>query len=506
MKRLKLTAGVFSLIGACLASSAVAQDPTNEASRNEKPNVILIYADDLGAGLLGFNGQKIIKTPNIDRLAEEGMRFSNAYGAAYCAPARGRLMTGLHCATKGAFRISQPGLIVQLDEGKITQEQFDQKIKKSCQPAQEGEIFLAQIAQKAGYKTAQFGKMEFGFTTTHERLKRHGWDHYFGYMDHVRCHGFYPPYLWLNGEKYSLDGNLNPDAKKKKDDPEGTYSQLVFIEHILKYLDEHKDERFFLYHPTQLPHGPVAIPEIHSDFENDERLDETEKKYASMVKMLDDHVGLIMDRLKQNKMDQNTVVIFTSDNGHEMYYANRVKGKAGRAGRSWHGEGDVFNGNMGRASKKWYTYEGGINVPLIVRWPGKIAPGTVSDLQVAEHDIMPTLAELVGTAMPAGKSGLSYLPTLLGQREKQKRHECLLFGSKGPTIIAGDYKLVHVGAVARKKKGNRMSPGQELFNLKKDPGERVDLSLSMPEKVEQLETLFRKHGKQPRRDIPSVSK
>lgn len=490
MNKICIITGVVAL-----ATSVYAAD-TAPVVNSSKPNIILIYADDLGAGLLGFNGQKIIKTPHIDRLAAEGMRFTNAHGSAYCAPARARLITGLNCATEGAFRISQGGLVAKLDKEDITRKEFDEMLKKRSQPAREGEVFLAQIPKDAGYKTAQFGKLEFGFTTSHERLKRHGWEHYLGYMDHVRCHGFYPPYLWLNGKKLSFKDNLNPNAKKKPGDPKGTYSQLIFIEHILAFLDEHKDKPFFLYHPTQLPHGPVAIPEIHADFKDDDRLKEDEKKYASMVKMLDDHVGLIMERLKKNGMDKNTIVIFTSDNGHELYYAQKIKGKthAKKAGRAWHGEGDVFLGNMGMASRKWGVYEGGLRVPFVVRWPGKIAPGSMSDLLIAEHDIMPTLAELVGVTMPAGKSGLSFLPTLLGETARQKKHDFLLFGSCGPAVIAGDFKLVGAGGKSKKP---------ELFDLKKDPGERNNLAKSMPEKLKQLQAIWDKYGVKPRSDIPS---
>ncbi len=461
----------------------------------DRPNIILIYADDLGAGLLGCYGQKIIKTPNIDRLAKEGMQFTHSHGCMYCAPARASLITGLHDAHKGAWTITRGGHVVKRDKGEITEKQFTEISRKGIN-AKENEVFLGQVAQNAGYKTAQFGKLDWGFATNHEKLTRHGWDHYLGYMDHQRAHGFYPTYLWLNGKKLPLPGNTHHNAGKTKesgyDSPTATkarrdktgkkhYSQNVFIEHILKYIEDNKDTPFFIYHPTQLPHGPVDIPEIHADFVNDNRLTPVEKEYASMVKMLDDHVGLIMKKLKRLKLDKKTMIVFTSDNGHEIYYTtNKGRGRK----RSYHGEIDVFKASMDQAGLKWTNWQGGINVPLIVRWPGKVKAGTKRRLLTAGYDYMPTFAEVMGSKPPKGKDGVSFLPTLLGK--KQKPHDYIIVNN---AVITNEWKLV------KHKKETY------LFNLIKDPGERENIASKYPEKLKELEVIFKREKGSPRRDL-----
>ena len=232
-------------------------------------------------------------------------------------------MTGMHDGRRGGWSHTNAGLLKKMDREKITEPQYTETLnefvatKSASIPVEE--IFLAQLAQQAGYRTAQFGKLDVGFLTNHDRLTRFGWDQYLGYFSHTRAHGFYPPYLWRNGNKLKLKGNSDIDCgrmSEKGNEVVGsggeTYSQNVFIKEILSFLREQKDKPFFLYLPTQLPHGPVAIPELHPDFANkDWTL--AEKKYASMVKMLDDHVGLIMSELKILGLDEKTVVAFTSD-------------------------------------------------------------------------------------------------------------------------------------------------------------------------------------------------
>ena len=405
----------------------------------DRPNVILLCADDMGIGMLGCYGQKLVKTPNIDRLAAEGMKFNNYYGGVFCAPTRWTLLTGMHDGRMGGWKQTSAGLPIRRDTGKITQEQYEkqfEQLKKRANPIAPDEVFLAQIAQKAGYKTAQFGKLDRGFLTWDERVRRFGGDFHEGYYDHVRCHGFYPVYLWRNGERFELEGNDDPYCGKmseKGDEPVGsggkTYSQNVFIKDILAYIRAHKNESFFLYHPTQLPHGPVAIPELHSDYADDDSLSLAEKKYASMIRMLDDHVGLIMQELKKLGLDDKTVVAFTSDNGHELYYGpkktfpkTRPGGeKANLTDKKWRTSecGDVFDGAGGRAGIKRAGYQGGMQCPMIVRWPGKIKPGTETDHLSAHYDFMATMADLLNVKMPKGKDSLSYLPTLLSKPQEK---------------------------------------------------------------------------------------
>ncbi|MDF7825764.1 arylsulfatase [Pontiellaceae bacterium B12227] len=498
------------LLFACLLFGGVAQ-------AEPMPNVVLILADDLGAGMLGCYGQEIISTPHIDRLAAEGMKFNNYYGATFCAPSRWALATGMHDGRMGGWDYNRAGLPILRDSGKITEAEYQKRfeqMKKDALAIPPEEVFLGQIGQQAGYKTAQFGKLDRGFLTWHERVKRYGWDYYDGFYDHQRCHGFYPPYLWRNGERYDLPGNTDPACGKYLEQgnlPAGsggkTHSQIVMIEAVLKYIREHKDEPFFLYHPTQLPHGELGLPSIHPDFEKDDRLTYEEKKYASMIKMLDDHVGLIMNELKEQGIDHNTMVLFTSDNGHCAYYSNVYNGfkkqqlPDGTAfdleNHKWRSNGDVFNGGAGLAGAKRSGFQGGILCPMFVRWPGKIQPGTETDLLSTHYDFLATLADVGNVPVPKGKDSISYLPTLLGQPQKQT-HDYVIFQNKrtymgSSAVITRDgFKLLEIG-----KKRDRY----QLYNILQDQMETEELSGKYPEKVEELKRVLKREVVSERPDL-----
>ena len=432
-------------------------------SEGELPNVILIYADDLGRGLLSGEGQKIIKTPNIDRLADEGIRFENAYGCMFCAPSRASLLTGYHDCHGDKWKISGGGAYKKISAGVMTPEEVETKLNEQQGQIPENEIFLAEVFKKAGYTTGEIGKLEWGFSATDKQMKRHGWDYYYGYLDHVRCHGFYPPFLFENGKLVKIEGNTRADCGKsieKETDKtykerwnmegKAVYSQNIFLEKILGFIRENKDRPFFLYHPTQLPHGPVSIPKVYDEFVNDSRLTQIEKEYASMVKMLDEHVGVIMNELKVLGIDKKTMVIFSSDNGHEIYYTQEGRilkpvrnMKTGEffdnVDTKYYSElgGDVFDGNDGMAGVKRSNWEGGVRVPLIVRWPGKIKEGISSNALVTNYDLLSTMADLVNYKLPIKKDGISYLPELTGQDYKQ--HEYVVYSSfMGPALVTND--------------------------------------------------------------------
>ena len=504
------------LLAGCQWHKATQGSPSH---KDDLPNIILINADDLGIGMLGCYGQKIVKTPHIDQLAAEGMRFTNYYGGVLCAPARWSLLTGLHDGRLGGWKKTQAGLSIKRDKGEIAKEEYQKrmaKLKENANPIQPQEIFLAQVAQRAGYKTAQFGKLDRGFLTWTERVERFGWDFHEGYYDHQRAHGFYPPYLWRNGERFELEGNTDPACGKmseKGNEPVGsggkTYSQNVFINDIIKYIRKHKDQPFFLYHSTQLPHGPVAIPELHPDFIDDPRMTLAEKKYASMVRMLDDHVGLIMDELKKLGLDKKTVVFFTSDNGHELYYGPKSSyfqqrlpngEKANLTDKKWRTSecDDIFDGNAGRAGLKRSGYQGGMQAPLIVRWPGHIQPGTRTNLLSAHYDFMATMAELIDGQIPPGKDSISYLPTLLGKPQLQKHDYVIVnngFRIMGRTaLIAKEgWKLVEI---------NRKKDVFQLYNIAEDNEERHNLQEQHPEIANQLKKILLHEINSPRPDIP----
>lgn len=488
------------------------------AMAEERPNVVLIFADDLGIGMLGCYGQEIIETPHIDRLAAEGMKFNNYYGSVFCAPARWTLLTGLHDGRQGGWSHNKAGLPMKRDSGEISEAEYQiamAKVKESAMPISEKEVFLGQVAQQAGYKTAQFGKLDRGFLTWAERVERFGWDHHVGYYDHQRAHGFYPPYLWRDGEKFSLPGNTDPHCGKlteQAEEPVGTggetYSQRVFIEGILEFIRENKDDPFFIYHSTQLPHGPIAIPEIHPDFVDDERLTFQEKKYASMVKMLDDHVGLILAELEVQGIDENTIVLFTSDNGHELYYGPKpeyrkqvdVTGqKTNLTDKKWRTSegGDVFDGAAARAGLKRSGYQGGVQCPMIVRWPGKIAPSTETSHLSAHYDFMATLADLTGVDEPTGKDSVSYLPTLLSTTQ-EKTHDYIVIRNQyrhmgSSCLITRDgWKIVEI---------DREKDHYQLYHLESDNEERNELSSSEPERTSQLKALLQLEIDSPRPDL-----
>ena len=482
-----------------------------------KPNIVLIYADDLGIGMLGSQGQKVIKTPHIDKLAAEGMSFTNYYGGTLCAPARWSLLTGMHFGRKGAWRHNSPGWIIRSDIAKMSDEEqlkgLNAYVKKSSVPIPDNEVFLAEVAQKAGYKTAQFGKLDVGFLTNHERVKRFGWDHYHGYFSHSRAHGFYPPYLWKDGEKVRYEGNDDIRCGKmseKGNEPVGSggkvYSEHLFIKGALDFITESKNKPFFLYYATQLPHGPVAIPELHASVKDNEKLSLAEKKYASMVIMLDDHVGLIMKKLKEHGLDENTIVFFTSDNGHELYYGPKKSFP-----KSMHGEptndtdkkwrtsegGDVFDGAGGRAGIKRAAYQGGKQSPMIVRWPQKIKAGSKTDLMSSHYDFMATLAGLTNQEIPKGKDSISYLPTLFGKEQKE-RHDYIVFDNgfsrmgKTALITQKGWKVIEIERAQNKF---------QLYNIREDNEERHELSAKHPEKLAELIKVLLKELKSPRPDL-----
>ncbi|WDE98170.1 sulfatase-like hydrolase/transferase [Lentisphaera profundi] len=491
---------------------------------DESPNVILIYADDLGMGLLGHKGQEIITTPHIDKLAAEGMSFNNYYGNTYCAPARWSLLTGMHDGRMKSGSHTKGGYVVKLDKSKPSEEQWKKTFDAFTQKREQvlatpkHEVFLAQVAQKAGYKTAQFGKLDEGFLTWHKQLQRRGWDHYVGYYDHVRAHGFYPTYLWKNGEKMYLEGNTSYTAGKASESgtrPVGSgglrYSQDVFLKEMLSFIRENKNKKFFLYHPTQLPHGPVAVNELHPDYEGRDDLTLSEKKYATMVKMLDDHVGVIMDELKALNLDDKTLVIFTSDNGHETYYMNRNRqlpksnsrklqkadgSKANFTDDKWRTSngGDTFNGAAGMAGLKWSVFQGGIHCPMIARWPGQIEPSSKSEKLATHYDFMATLADLLHVERPSGKGSVSYLSTLLGRGEVE-HHEWIFirYGKAfaSATLITEDgWKLIAL------KNGEF-----HLYKLTEDPLEENEISEKYPEILESLKKVYKQQNNSKRPDL-----
>ncbi len=471
-----------------------------------KPNIIYIYADDLGRGMLSCYGQKHFKTPNMDRLAHEGMRFSRAYGCALCAPARASLMTGYHDCHAGRWSYTRAGIYEELSTGGRSYEEIRELINNTSFCERKDEVFLAELVRQAGLVTGQIGKLEWGFADTPERIMRHGWDYHYGYYDHQRCHGFYPPFLWEDGQRVDVPGNEHTDCGKTylREKPENrqfhenrggksVYSQDLFNRKIEQFIRSHKDEPFFLYHPSQLPHGPTAVPEVHPGVRDVAELSLWEKEYASMILRLDDTVGMIYALLEELGLLDQTMIIFSADNGHESgYYVEEGRctdGDVSVDGRKIDNidlnytsalVGDVFDGNNGMSGRKRASLEGGVKIPYIVRYPALCAPGSVSHHLMANYDTMATFAALLDVPMPDWKDSLSFLPALGGGEQPQ--HDYVVFaGEIGPALVTPDGWKVRYIIPARRF---------QLFYLPEDYEEEHDLVTERPDKLKELASLL----------------
>jgi len=437
------------------------------AGKRSKPNIILIMADDLGYAGLGCYGQKLIQTPNIDKMAEEGMRFTDFYAAnTVCVPSRCGLITGLH-----------PGHAAIRDNFKPPLENFAGYMEdwpKELWPP--NVTTLGQVLKKAGYKTAQFGKLEAGIPMPEGKMMEHGWDYWFGFRATGAAFQYYPIELWKNDEKITFEANKAEDVRRPGIvGDKGVYSEDLFVEEILKFIRENQDGPFFIYFPTQVPHGrsprdgdQIQVPDIGPYA--DRPWTHLEKLYAAMITRFDDHVGRIIQQLKKLGIDENTIILLTSDNGDENSYYEYTK---------------RFEATGPLRGKKRFLYEGGIRVPMIARWPGKIKPYQTSDLPWAGWDIMATLADLAGVSPPEHTDGISVVPTLLGQPEIQKKREYLYWEhhmGKQQAVRMGKWKGVRFGGTKEPI---------ELYDLSVDIGETNNVAEDHPEIVERMNAIMK---------------
>jgi arylsulfatase A len=410
-----------------------------------KPNIIFILADDLGYGDLGCYGQQQIRTPRIDQMAKEGVRFTDCYaGAPVCAPSRCTLMTGQHtghCWVRG-------------NTSRATNERV---------PLRPEDTTVAQLLKDAGYATGVVGKWGLGEPGTTGTPNRKGFDYWFGYLNQARAHEYYTDYLWRNEEKVNL--------------PPGTYSHDLFTEEALDFIRREKDKPFFLYVAYTIPHAEIEVPSEYPY--SDEPWSENDRKFAAMITRMDGDVGRMMGLLKRLGIDDNTIVFFTSDNG--------AHSEGGHDARTFESSGPLHG-------IKRDMYEGGIRVPTIVRWPDKIAPGRTSSQPWAFWDFLPTAAEIAGAKPPNGIDGISMLPAILGRKQKHD-HEYLYWefheGGFKQALRFGNWKAV------RDKQGQPI----ELYDLKTDLGEQHDLSAQHPDLVKKAEELM-KSAHVPSKDWP----
>ena len=460
-----------------LALGANAQKPI--------PNIIYIYADDLGYGELGSYGQTKIKTPNLDKLAAEGMRFTQHYSSApVCAPSRCMLMTGKHGGhsyIRGNYELG--GFTDSTEGGQM--------------PLHEGAYTVARMLKERGYATALVGKWGMGVTGTTGSPLLHGFDYYYGYLDQKQAHNHYPTHLWendqwdsLNNKPFMVHGSIDPKTASDADFNKfigNDYGSGKMTEKALGFLNREKDNPFFLYLPYTIPHLALQAPEKYvaqyaglfddQPYYGDKGYSPSKyprATYAAMISFLDEQVGIIMKKIKDLGLDNNTIIMFSSDNGATFSAGVDTK---------------FFNSVSGLRGLKMDVYEGGIRVPFIARWPGKIRPGSVTNIPSVQYDLFPTLAELTGKEV-GGLDGVSLLPTLLGNNVKQKEHEFIYFEypENGGQVAVRMGKWKGVRHNVRK---NPDSPW-ELFNIDSDSNETTDVSAQYPEIIQAIKGIAKR--------------
>ncbi len=444
--------------------------PANNVQEVSKPNIVYILADDLGYGDLSCYGQTHFNTQNLDKMAGEGMLFTQHYaGTTVCAPSRSALMTGQHTGH--------------------TPIRGNKEWKPEGQwPIPDQAYTVAELLKEAGYTTGAFGKWGLGFVGTEGDPNEQGFDEFYGYNCQRMAHNYYPGHLWHNQQKITLEGNSG--------DGFATYAPKMIHEQALKFIEDNKDKPFFLYYPNVIPHAELLLPEENLAEFRGQFLPEKEFKgaepgdknfriggygtqpeghaaFAAMVTLLDKQVGEVLAKLKELGLDENTIVIFSSDNGPHL------EGGA---------DPDYFDSNGPLQGYKRDLYEGGIREPMIAWWPKQIEAGTQTDHISAFWDVMPTVAEIAGVTAPDNIDGISFLPTLLGQKD-QKQHDYLYweFHEKGgrKALRKGDWKLVSYNV------NNPEKTTVELYDLSADLGEENNLADEHPELVKELQQLMK---------------
>ena len=455
-----------------------------------KPNIIYIYADDLGYGELGSYGQTKIKTPQLDRMAKEGMRFTQHYsGAPVCAPSRSILMTGKHSGhsyIRGNYELG--GFADSLEGGQM--------------PLHEGAYTIAKMLKERGYSTALVGKWGMGVTGTTGSPLNHGFDYYYGYLDQKQAHNFYPTHLWendqwdaLNNHVFSVHGKIDPKTATDADFEKfrgQDYAPSKLTQKALGFLEKNKNKPFFLYLPYPLPHLALQAPDAYvkkyiGQFDEKPYFGENGyapnkyplSTYAAMITFLDEQVGIIMEKIKKLGLDNNTIIMFSSDNGATFSAGVDTK---------------FFNSVSGLRGLKMDLYEGGIRVPFIARWPKKIKANSVIDHVSGQFDIMATLAEISGKKI-SNSDGISLVPELMGSKQDQQKHGFLYF--EYPEN--GGQLAVRIGSWKGVKRNVRNNPSQnwELFDLSKDRNETTNVSAVNPQIISQINAIVKREHTHP---------
>jgi len=470
----------------------VNQENTPLTRTDKRPNIIYILADDLGYGDIGAFGQKHIDTPNLDKMAQQGMRLTQHYaGSTVCAPSRASLVTG-----------KQPGT-VQI-RGNFELGTFLDEEEWGQMPLRPGTETIGTVMQNAGYETALIGKWGLGGPGSYGTPNKQGFDYFFGYLDQKQAHNHYPTHLWKNEERFPLNNEyldvhqalpegVDPnDAKSYLPYKREDFAQQRIADDVLRYVEENKNNPFFLYLSFAAPHAALQAPEAEVEAYNHKEFKETptaggylpvqkpKATRAAMISHIDKSIGKLLTKLKKLGLDEKTLVMFSSDNGP-----------------SWEGGADLdfFDSNGQNRGFKRDLYEGGIRMPTIARWPGKIKENSNSDHVSAFWDIMPTLADVAEVKAPPDTDGISLLPTLLSSGNQQK-HNHLYWefhnnnGEHSQAIRFDDDKG-HWKAVRLYNKDNRTNPPIELYNLVSDQEEQVNIAGQYPELIAQMQELMK---------------
>lgn len=443
---LKRMAGLSALaVAGCTGSQVAAKTGAR------KPNIVYMMSDELGYYELSCMGHPHFRTPNVDRLAKEGIRFTQALaGSSVCAPTRCCLMTGKH---SGHTSVRKNG---------------------GGTPLRAEEETVGSVLKRAGYATGGFGKWGCGGRGSTGVPEKHGFDVFLGYYDQVHAHSYYPPYIVRNSEEVPLEGNHGGSDGR-------TYSHYVIMDEALKFIRANKDRPFFCYLPITPPHGIHDIPDDDPAWAlyKDKAWPESPRRYAAMVNMVDRNLGEVRALLKELGLERDTIIFFCGDNGGMDYFRDQEHP------RGFHGPnvnpktGVTFRGQKGN------LYEGGLRIPMIVCWPGHIEPGRTSDLLWYFPDVLPTLAELAGAKTPADVDGISVVPELLGEQaagRKQKQHEYLYWEISGQTAV----RMGHWKAVKPRGKKRGAEAGWELYDLATDIEETNDLAAAKPDVLAKL--------------------
>jgi arylsulfatase len=470
-------------ICAALLAFELSAAPLFAQGSARKPNVVFIMADDMGVGELGCYGQKIIKTPRLDQLATQGMRFTqHDSGFPVCAPARCTLMTGKHAGHSYIRNNGNP-------PGRKVDESHN--FWPGQYPIPDDAVTVAELFKTQGYATCAIGKWGLGYENSSGDPSKQGFDLFFGYLCQAHAHNHFPKFLWritpAEHEQVLYPGNEGGLQGK-------TYSQDEFFREAKQFIRENRDRPFFLYLPIIVTHLSIQVPDDEpslaeyrrtipeEDYKHTSYLKHPTPRagYAAMVTRMDREIGGVLDLLGDLGLEEDTIVVFTSDNGPTY---DRLGGS----------DSEFFNSAMGRRGLKGSVYEGGIREPLIVRWNKRVAAGTTSDLATYFPDWMPTLLDLVGAsqAVPRDVDGLSFAPTLLGNAASQKKHDFMYwefpaYGGQQAARI-GDWKAVRQN-LAKLKPGE--TPETELYDLSSDPAESHDVAADHPDLVAKLEAVM----------------